>query len=315
MSLVNCPVTYLEGDCYRGRFAPSPSGNLHFGSLCTALASYLRAKQNNGQWLLRIDDIDTPRIVPGSAQNIQNTLLAHGLVWDEEVFLQSEQIPRYRDVLSWLESQQKVYRCNCSRKAIRALGTNYTGVCRDKRDVIAPYAIRFKNDLAVTEFEDVVQGMVNIDQPVASEDFVLWRRDDLVAYHLAAALDDIEQGITEIVRGADLIQPSACQLNLFRLFSIPSPKYLHIPVAESKKGFKLSKQNHATELNNQNARDNLFYALRFIGATPPTELRTASVDELIQWGISHWRVQMLASSHAILLSEIIDNKEYIDSIS
>lgn len=315
MSLADCPVSYSVDDRYRGRFAPSPSGNLHFGSLCTALASYLRAKQNNGLWLLRIDDIDTPRIVPGSAQNIQKTLLDHGLIWDEEVFLQSEQIPRYRKVLAWLESHQKVYRCNCSRKAIRAHGTTYTGVCRDKLEVAAPYSIRLKNDMAVAKFEDLAQGVVSIEEDVVAEDFVLWRRDGLVAYHLAAALDDIAQGITEIVRGADLIQPSACQLSLFRLFSIRAPKFLHIPVAESKKGFKLSKQNHAPELNNNNASENLFYALQFIGAAPPIELRTASVEELIDFGVSHWHPKMVATSEAILLSEIIDNKEYIDSIS
>lgn len=281
---------------YRGRFAPSPSGNLHFGSLVTALASYLLARQANGQWLLRIDDIDTPRVKPGASESILGTLEAHGLLWDEAVYYQSEHIDRYEHCLRQLQQQNNCYFCDCTRQAIKARAPHYDGYCRHRQLSGRDCAVRLKNPAESLVLHDVLLGDIQLPKEVTNEDFVLRRRDAIWGYHLVAVLDDLNQGITQVVRGADLLLPSACQLVLYKLIRKAPPSFLHIPVAVSAPGKKLSKQNHSPELDNRRANDNLLQALAYLGLKTPSPLHGAPCSELLLWAEAHWQVDNLSKT-------------------
>ena len=281
---------------YRGRFAPSPSGNLHFGSLVTALASYLIAKQQGGKWLLRIDDIDQPRVKPGATANILKTLEAHGLCWDEPEYYQSQHLDYYREVLSQWQQQSWCYFCDCTRKAIKARGSLYDGHCRERQLQQDGCAIRIKNPGQSLALADARLGQVDVPADVINEDFVLQRRDGIFGYHLVAVLDDLRQGVTQVVRGADLLLPSACQLVLYRVLQQPAPSFLHIPLAVSAPGKKLSKQNHSPELDNTRVDDNLLAALQFLGADVPQSLCGAGKDSLLNWALQHWNIDNLPPS-------------------
>lgn len=300
------------GSDYVGRFAPSPSGNLHFGSLVTALASYIIAHQNHGKWLLRIDDIDQPRCKSGVDSTIMETLVAHGMVWDGEPLYQSQRLPIYEEVLQWLFQQDLIYLCQCTRKQIRAKGEVYTGTCADKNlfgnvsflDTASTkeLAIRLRNPKNTSVLNDQLLGVFDVPLDIVNEDFVLKRRDGLHGYHLVAVIDDIAQGITQVVRGADLLFPSACQSVLYSVFGARQPENLHIPVAVSKPGKKLSKQNYSQPLNNQNASANLVSAIEFLGADAPQELKLERPDNIIQWAKSHWRWQKMKKVPEIVVS-------------
>lgn len=278
---------------YRGRFAPSPSGNLHFGSLVTALASFILARKASGQWLLRIDDIDTPRVKPKASTAIRKTLESHGLLWDEDVLFQSEHLARYQQTLEQLQAKQLCYFCDCTRKAIKARATQYDGYCRDRALSESGCAVRLKNPAKSLCLMDVRLGEVAVPDSVVNEDFVLKRRDGIFGYHLVAVMDDLYQNINHVVRGADLLLPSACQLVLYDLFEQPPPVSLHIPVAVSGPGKKLSKQNHSPSLDNTRASENVFQGLHYLGARPPTALQGAPCEEILSWAITHWEVNDL----------------------
>jgi glutamyl-Q tRNA(Asp) synthetase len=283
---------------YVGRFAPSPSGPLHKGSLVAAVGSYLQAKSRGGQWLLRIDDIDPPREVPGSVDNILSSLTAHGLDWDGGVFFQSGQSARYEAALNWLTEQGHCYYCNCSRKEIMQHGGRYTGHCRDKNRTPEGCSLRFKNAGIEQRFTDGLLGPVRSE--LAPEDFIIKRKDGLYAYHLAAVLDDIYQGVTEIVRGADLLSPTFCQLALYKVFNQPRPNYVHLPVIADKFGKKISKQNHAPALDNNNARQNLLQTMEFLGLPVARECRRGSVKQLLEWGIANWQLSQVPQKREII---------------
>ena len=257
---------------YRGRFAPSPTGPLHFGSLVAALASWLDARANGGQWLVRIEDVDTTRTAPGAAEEILRALEAFGLHWDGEVVRQSDRTGRYRDALEALRHEGLVYRCKCSRReiadsAIQGIeGMIYPGTCRDL--ALAPGidgAERLRVPDRTIVFVDRVMGRVA--QNVAREigDFVLRRRDGLFAYQLAVAIDDAEQGITDVVRGSDLLLSTPRQIVLQQSLSLPTPRYLHIPVATNTQGQKLSKQTRAAPIDPRAPSTALMEALSFLG--------------------------------------------------
>lgn len=273
---------------YVGRFAPSPSGDLHFGSLIAALGSFLQAKARRGRWLVRIEDIDPPREVAGAASRILNALARYGLHWDGDVLYQSQRADAYRQVLDSLYQQNLCYYCNCTRARIQLLDGVYDGHCRDLNLPAGGAALRLRLAKPVLGFHDQLCGDINVPPEFAKEDFIIHRKDGLFAYNLAVVVDDHFQGVTEIVRGADLILPTVRQIALYRQLGWREPDYLHLPLALNEAGDKLSKQNHAPALPEGNPVPTLGKALTFLGQTLPNGWAGASTDELLAWAIDHW---------------------------
>jgi glutamyl-Q tRNA(Asp) synthetase len=284
-------------DVVRGRFAPSPTGPLHFGSLLTALGSYLHCKQQGGQWLVRMEDLDPPREETGAANCILETLAAHGMESDEEVLYQSQRSDLYEQALRQLNNQNLVYGCACSRKLLSDTFQDYSGIypglCRNKQLAKTNRNIRLlTNDKEIT-FADLAQG--DYRQIIASEvgDFILKRRDGFYAYQLAVVVDDAAQHITEIVRGCDLLDNTPRQIYIQQLLAYPRPRYLHLPIATNSKHEKLSKQTRARALHSDKAGKNLFAALQFLNQRPPAHLVAATIPDILDWGTEHWSIQSL----------------------
>ena len=275
---------------YKGRFAPSPSGELHFGSLVTALASYLQAKSQKGQWEVRIEDIDPPREIKGSAEKILKTLQTFGLEWDNKVIYQSQHSLLYDKVLNKLHADKLSYACHCSRRLIQKTQGIYQNSCRNKQLTLKNNALRINLEgvSSALTFTDQLQG--NIIFPHLIDDFILKRSDGLYAYNLAVVVDDIEQEITEIVRGADLLETTGKQLALYQLLGVPPPNYLHVPLVVDTEGRKLSKQNHAASLNIDNPTAELIKALRFLGVVLPKNASFKHCKEILEWAIKNWSV-------------------------
>jgi len=273
-----------------GRFAPSPTGPLHYGSLLAAVASHLNIRSKNGTWLVRIDDLDPPREVAGASTGILHALEKYGLRWDKEVVYQSRRSELYNEALAQLTKDDLLYRCNCSRKEIAKRGENfYQGHCRmgyipeRKR-----FSLRIKTpDRAVT-WMDLIQGQQIFNLFDSNGDFIVKRSDGLYAYHLAAVVDDAEQQITEIIRGADLLTSTPAQKYLQQVLDIQSPQYGHIPVAVNTEGAKLSKQTGAEAVSLRDPARTLVMALRDLGQDPPAGLEASSVDDVLHWGIQSW---------------------------
>ena len=278
---------------YRGRFAPSPSGPLHFGSLIAAVGSYLQAKSQQGQWLVRMEDIDSPRMQVGAADSILRTLERYQLFWDGDVWIQSQRLERYQQVLDLLKQRRLTYGCECNRSRIQSLVYGYDGFCRDKQLTEGQLAWRLKAPVTATCFTDLLAGEVQIPASVAAEDYILKRRDGLFAYQLVVVVDDMDQGITEVVRGADLIDLTSRQQALFGLLGSTAPAYLHLPLAVIEPGFKLSKQNHAPAVEHWPVSNTLTAVLRFLGHPPPPELYGAEAPELLAWACSAWQIQQI----------------------
>ncbi|EGQ7941651.1 tRNA glutamyl-Q(34) synthetase GluQRS [Vibrio cholerae] len=279
---------------YIGRFAPSPSGPLHFGSLIAALGSYFQAKAQQGTWLVRIEDLDPPREKPGAAAHILRTLEAYRLHWDGTVVYQSQRHALYQDQIdAWLSTGQAYY-CQCTRKAIKAMGGFYNGHCK-----IHPPArqqdcsIRLRMDNPVQQFIDLKHGTITIPKALAEEDFIIKRRDGLFAYNLAVVLDDIDQGVTQVVRGADLIEPTGRQISLYHTLKQKPVSYLHLPLAMDGNGNKLSKQNHAPAIDPTAPRQTISHAMQFLGFTLPADFSDASAEQMLAWGCQHWQVSQL----------------------
>lgn len=282
---------------YIGRFAPSPSGPLHFGSLVAALASYLHAKTQQGQWLVRMEDLDPPREQPGAAAAILRSLEAHGLHWDGQVLYQSHRFPLYQAQLEALIAADLAYACDCSRQRLQGLGGSYDGHCRHQAPAPdATIAWRLKlYDLPPgfslpghIAFSDLFQGGQQQDLRAAG-DQILKRRDGFFAYQLAVVVDDIAQGISHIIRGADLLEVTGRQIAFFQLLGAPVPAFGHLPLALQANGQKLSKQNQAPALVDSRAAQNLWQALHFLGQNPPAGLDDSSVSELLSWAMAHWQ--------------------------
>ncbi|WP_052878834.1 tRNA glutamyl-Q(34) synthetase GluQRS [Vibrio coralliirubri] len=282
---------------YIGRFAPSPSGPLHFGSLVAALGSYFQAKSNQGKWLVRMEDLDPPREMAGAADLILKTLEAYHLFWDGEVVYQSQRHDLYQAQIDQWVADNQAYYCQCTRKQIKALGGFYNGHCRDVGLIDSgEQAVRLCMDFPVESFDDVRHGTIQIPKALAAEDFIIKRRDGLFAYNLAVVLDDIDQGVTEVVRGADLIEPTGRQVSLYKTLKQKTVSYLHLPLATDGLGNKLSKQNHATAIDLDNPKPTLLNAMRFLGFDIPTALYEASMDEILLWGCQQWNVSQLPDS-------------------
>ncbi len=279
---------------YVGRFAPSPSGPLHFGSLVAALGSYFQAKSQQGLWLVRIEDLDPPREMAGAATLILQALEAYGLKWDGDVVYQSQRHHIYQQQIEhWLTSGQ-AYLCQCTRKQIKAAGDFYLGSCRNKGlKESSECSVRLRMDFPVESFIDLKHGEITIPKALSREDFIIKRRDGLYAYNLAVVLDDIEQGITEVVRGADLIEPTGRQISLYKTLKQTPVSYLHLPLAMDSNGNKLSKQNHATAINPDVPKPTLIQAMKFLGFSLPTGIMDGTIEEIIQWGTKNWRIEQL----------------------
>ncbi|QDE47820.1 tRNA glutamyl-Q(34) synthetase GluQRS [Enterobacter hormaechei] len=272
---------------YIGRFAPSPSGELHFGSLIAALGSYLQARARQGQWLVRIEDIDPPREVPGAAETILRQLEHYGLHWDGDVLWQSQRHDAYRERLAWLAEQGLSYNCTCTRARIQSVGGVYDGHCRTRHNGPENAAVRLIQRSPVTQFTDVLSGTIQADERTAREDFIIHRRDGLFAYN-RRWLSMTISGVTEIVRGADLVEPTVRQISLYQQFGWTVPDYIHLPLAVNEQGNKLSKQNHAPALPDGDPRPVLIDALRFLNQNVTQEWQDLSLDELLKTAIADW---------------------------
>lgn len=283
------------GGCVVGRFAPSPSGPLHFGSMVAALGSSLSARAAGGRWLLRIEDVDTPRTVPGAAEGILRTLEQFGFEWDGPVVWQSRRTDAYRAAFEALRAAGRVFPCACTRKeiadsALARDGTRrYPGTCRDG---LAPgreaRAWRLRVEPGEVSFDDAVQGPIREDVAADVGDFVLLRADGLFAYQLAVVVDDAEAGVTEVVRGADLLDSTGRQILLQRLLGHPQPRYAHLPVASNAAGEKLSKQTLARAVEGADPARVLVDALDFLGQEPPAGLAEAGLAAVWAWARQHW---------------------------
>ncbi|SDB58563.1 glutamyl-Q tRNA(Asp) synthetase [Pseudomonas sp. NFACC23-1] len=273
---------------YIGRFAPTPSGHLHFGSLVAALASYLDARAVGGRWLLRMEDLDPPREEPGAQAAILKALESYGFEWDGEMVRQSERHDAYDQVINRLFSQGLAYACTCSRKQLEAYQGIYPGLCRNAGHGTEDAAIRLRVPELEYHFTDRVQGEFRQHLGREVGDFVIRRRDGLYAYQLAVVLDDAWQGVTDIVRGADLLDSTPRQLYLQELLGLPQPRYLHVPLITQPDGHKLGKSYRSPPLAADQATPLLLRALRALGQQPGLELVDASPRELLAWGIRHW---------------------------
>jgi glutamyl-Q tRNA(Asp) synthetase len=281
---------------YRGRFAPSPSGPLHFGSLVAALGSYADARASGGEWLVRMEDLDPPREQPGAADAILAALEAFGFEWDGPVMHQSRRGEAYHAALERLEALGATYPCACTRKelqdsALAALDGSlvYPGTCRNGLPPGRPMrAIRVRVGDAVVALDDAIQGYLFQDLARDVGDFVVRRADGLVAYQLAVVVDDAEQGITDVVRGADLLDSTPRQIHLQRFLGLATPRYAHLPVAVNEGGEKLSKQTLAAPIDAASPAPALAAALTFLNQGPPSELARADVRTVMGWTVANW---------------------------
>ena len=284
-----------------GRFAPSPTGPLHYGSLLTAVASYLNIRANNGTWLVRIDDLDPPREVPGAANEILHALETYGLHWDQAVVYQSNRQQVYSEVLTELQDKGLVYPCSCSRKDILERGEHvYSGHCR-KHHLAGQkqYAMRIKVPETILSWQDLIQGPQSTQLFLANGDFVVRRADGLYAYHLAVVIDDASQGISENIRGADLLPSTSAQRYLQQILDIEPPLYGHIPVAVNARGEKLSKQTGAAPITTSDPERTLVKALQDLGQTPPGDLDTSSVSDILRWGQQNWSLAKIPARQTL----------------
>ncbi len=299
---------------YRGRFAPSPTGPLHFGSLVAAVGSYLQAKSQHGIWLVRIEDLDPPREIPGATTSILTALETYGFQWDEEVSYQSTRNSIYANAVEQLTSAKHTYPCTCSRKDIQEVLQNeqpneqsnitkkesrsdliYPRTCRSTPTTTnKAHAIRIKTDNLLISFEDSIQGDYGQRLETEIGDFIIRRSDGLYAYQLAVVVDDADQHITEVVRGTDLLDNTPRQLFLQQLLKLATPDYMHLPIAVNQQGDKLSKRTFAEALDLTNPVATLWRALDFLGQQPPDELREADLPSFWSWAIQNWNVEKIS---------------------
>lgn len=284
---------------YIGRFAPTPTGPLHFGSLVAALASYLDAKAHDGTWLLRIEDLDPPREDPSASLRIPQQLEQHGLFWDGEIQFQSQHSNRYEAALDQLSKSHDTFACQCSRKQLSTRAGLHQGVCQQhpSHDIELPAAIRLKVPDQVITFTDGIYR--DFSQNLFHEvgDQVLKRKDGLYAYQLAVVVDDHHAGINHVVRGVDLLDNTPRQLYLMERLGFTRPKYIHIPLATNSQGQKLSKQNQATAIEANDARQNILSALRFLQQPIHDNMHTSTLDQLLIEATKHWQPSIILPSH------------------
>jgi glutamyl-Q tRNA(Asp) synthetase len=274
---------------YVGRFAPSPTGPLHLGSLVAALGSFLDARRHRGRWLLRIEDLDTARVRPGCADEIKRTLETLGLAWDGPIEYQSRRLPLYEDALRDLARRGLTFDCYCTRRS-RTDGENSrcAGTCRDQPPGSGAAAVRFRVcETESVSFADRFQGSCSFNMRELG-DVVIRRRDQVVAYQLAVVVDDAEQAVTDIVRGADLLPSTAWQLLLQRALDLPAPRYAHLPVVVEPDGAKLAKSRRSIPVDPLAGGRPLVEALNLLCQMPPSELLGEPPHTVLSWAIQHW---------------------------
>ena len=277
---------------YVGRFAPSPTGPLHFGSLVAALASYFDARSNKGTWLVRMEDLDPPREPPGTDELILEQLHALGLEWDGEVLYQSNRLEVYSATLKRLKATGLCFACDCTRPRIKSIGGIYDGRCRNRKlPFSAGLATRVTTDNSLHEFEDAIQGSYSQTLEQDTGDFTLLRKDGLFAYQLAVVVDDADQGISHVVRGYDLLESTPRQIYLQKLLGFMTPQYAHVPVIVNEQGQKLSKQHFADAIEVKAASKVLHNAMRYLGLRPANSQISEPPAELLAWGIDNWDIQ------------------------
>jgi glutamyl-Q tRNA(Asp) synthetase len=273
---------------YVGRFAPSPTGSLHLGSLLAAVGSYLDARSRAGRWLVRMEDLDRARVVPGSADEILRSLEAFGLEWDGEVEYQSRRIHLYAAALEALRAAGRTFECSCSRRELGAEESGYPGTCREGPRRPGSTALRFRVDEAETvAFDDRFQGPITLALGRLG-DVIVRRRDGVYAYQLAVIVDDARQGITDVVRGADLLESTGWQIALQRALRLPTPRYAHLPLLLERNGEKLSKSRRSAALEPGRAGAAMLGVLRLLGLPPPAELSGAAPATLLDWARGRW---------------------------
>lgn len=290
-----------ERAAYVGRFAPSPTGDLHLGSLLAAVGSYLDARHHGGRWLLRMEDLDTPRVVPGSTDRILQTLDAFGLHWDGPVTYQTERLPLYQAAIEQLRTAGHLFECSCSRRELGSTGdTGYPGTCRDgPTRPGAPTATRFRvaND-SVVFFNDRVQGECQARLGDLG-DFVIKRKDGIVAYQLAVTVDDGAQHVSDVVRGADLLLSTGWQIALQRSLALPQPAYAHLPLVIGPEREKLAKSRHSVPVERRHAGHWLTRVLRMLNLQPPVELENYMPEQILAWGTSNWTMSAFAGLRSV----------------
>lgn len=289
----------MKTPSYTGRFAPTPSGYLHFGSLVAALASYLDARSVGGKWLMRMEDLDPPREVPGAQEGILQTLEAYGFEWDGELVRQSDRHEAYQAIIHRWFSQGLAYACTCSRKQLEGYNGIYPGFCRNAGHSPEDAAIRIRVPELEYRFEDRVQGEFRQHLGRDAGDFIIRRRDGFYAYQLAVVLDDGWQGVTDVVRGADLLDSTPRQLYLQELLGLPQPRYLHVPLITQPDGHKLGKSYRSPPLPPDQATPLLLRGLRALGQKTPAELNNATPREVLDWAIAHWDANSIPHLGAI----------------
>lgn len=291
---------------YIGRFAPSPTGPLHFGSLIAAIASYLEAKTQHGHWLVRMEDVDELRNVKGAADDILHTIENYGFEWDGDIIYQTQRKDAYADALQTLIDNELIYRCTCSRKKLRVIaeqgeyGSIYPGTCADKNhDEKREHALRIRTRDAVYGFKDSVMGNFSHNPKKAIGDFILKRRDGLFAYQLAVVVDDEFQNITDVVRGFDLLDSTPRQIYLQECLGYQTPGYAHLPIAVNGLGDKLSKQTGAPGIKSNFDAGAMYLALKFLGQNPTPDLAHESKENLWQWALENWDLNKIPKMHTI----------------
>jgi len=292
-----------------GRFAPSPTGPLHFGTLLAALGSYLLAKRSGGNWLLRIEDLDPPRVIPGAAETMIRLLEQLGFEWDGAIVYQSQRHELYRQALQLLRGQGRVFDCNCTRREILASaphpgedGPIYPGTCRNGICGNRPEsAVRLRVSNENICFYDGVFGMQQQNLETDVGDFILHRVDGLFAYQLAVVVDDIDAGVTQVVRGADLLSSTPRQIYLYQCLDVAVPDYFHLPLVFGENGKKLSKRHGDFGLVTVESGANMLWrALQFLGQLPPKELQLSSSQELLHWGLQNFNPAFIPSEGHIV---------------
>lgn len=283
----------MPSDNYKGRFAPSPTGPVHYGTLVAAVGSYLQARKNNGEWFVRMDDVDTLRIVDGADSDILHTLDHFGFKWDGEVTYQTQQVDSYQQALEKLVSQSLVFPCTCSRKILAKTDSKiYPGTCRHR--ALAEneeHALRILSQNFDIKFDDVVMGKQSQNIERQCGDFIIKRRDGLFAYQLAIVVDDAIQGITEVVRGADLLDSTPRQIYLQRLLNYPTPRYCHLPLAIDDLGNKISKSGGAAKVETNDREKLLISSLNFLGQKALDDLVKSNINDIWSWAIKNWNVK------------------------
>ena len=284
----------MNNQTYRGRFAPSPTGELHLGTLLAAVGSYLQARSQQGEWLMRIEDVDTTRSVEGAADALLRALESFGFEWDGEEVYQSQRTEFYQSALDILSKKDLIYPCTCSRKKLADEGLVYAGHCRHRHlPLNEEHALRLRIEDRITGFDDQVIG--KYQQQLASEcgDFVIKRKDGLFAYQLAVVVDDAEQGINEVVRGVDLLDSTPRQIYLQQQLDYTQPDYLHLPLLIDDSGHKLGKSTGAAALELSQPVSSLYSTLELLGQKPPAELSRDSLSQLWLWAIEHWNINTI----------------------